>query len=92
MILVVKKSLIATNATIWWYNCILIMFTLHFRDVPTKKHLKNVYSALALSMSAAAAGGAVHMFTQFLKVSLLHTTNNLAFPLRFQEVTLYHPL
>ncbi|XP_028402957.1 bax inhibitor 1-like [Dendronephthya gigantea] len=40
-------------------------------DVPTKKHLKNVYSVLAMSMFAAAAGGAVHMFTQFLKGGFL---------------------
>jgi hypothetical protein len=44
---------------------------LPFRDVPTKKHLKNVYSSLAMSMFAAAAGGAVHMYTQFLKVEKL---------------------
>ncbi|CAB4042723.1 Bax inhibitor 1, partial [Paramuricea clavata] len=40
-------------------------------DVPTKKHLKNVYSALAMSMFVAAGGGAVHMYTQFLKGGLL---------------------
>ena len=40
-------------------------------DVPTKKHLKNVYSSLAMSMFAAAAGSAVHMYTQFLKGGIL---------------------
>ena len=48
---------------------IFIHLYINFRDAPTKKHLKNVYSSLALSMFAAAAGGAVHMFTNFLKVN-----------------------
>jgi len=32
-------------------------------DVSTKKHLKNVYGALSISMMAAGAGGAFHLYT-----------------------------
>ena len=54
---------------------LMSLLCLAFSDAPTKKHLKNVYSALAMSMFTAAAGGAVHMYTQFLKVCLVFSAS-----------------
>lgn len=46
-------------------------------DVPTKKHLKNVYAALAIATLAAAAGAAIHLFTDILKGGLLASLGGL---------------
>jgi len=48
-------------------------------DVATKKHLKNVYAALAISTLAAAAGAAVHLFTEILKGGLLASLGGIGF-------------
>ena len=46
------------------------------RDDGTCRHLKNVYAALTLSTFVAAAGAAVHIFTDILKVCLIvHSLN-----------------
>ena len=45
-------------------------------DAGTKKHLKNVYASLTIATLAAAAGAAVHLFTNILK-------GGLTFPLCF---------
>ena len=48
-------------------------------DAVTKKHLKNVYASLAISTLAAAAGAAVHLFTEFLKGGLLASLGSIGF-------------
>ena len=75
------------SAKVWysvWRNYIVLE---HFRDAPTKKHLKNVYSSLSLSMFAAAVGSAVHMYTNFMKV---HFTSG--FLQRLYESVVSEPL
>ncbi|XP_050050197.1 probable Bax inhibitor 1 isoform X1 [Dermacentor andersoni] len=42
-------------------------------EKPVRDHLKNVYSCLAISTLAAAAGGYVHLFTEFLQGNFLTT-------------------
>lgn len=42
-------------------------------DKPVRDHLKNVYSCLAISTMAAAAGGYAHLFTEFLQGNFLTT-------------------
>lgn len=48
-------------------------------DASTKKHLKNVYASLAISTMAAAAGAAIHVFTNFMKGGLLATLGVIGF-------------
>lgn len=48
-------------------------------DATSKKHLKNVYSALAISTLTAAAGAAVHLFTNFLKGGILASLGGIGF-------------
>ncbi|EEC07321.1 Bax-mediated apoptosis inhibitor TEGT/BI-1, putative [Ixodes scapularis] len=42
-------------------------------EKPVREHLQNVYSCLAISTLAAAAGGYVHLFTDFLQGNFLTT-------------------
>ncbi|KAL1424185.1 hypothetical protein MTO96_003677 [Rhipicephalus appendiculatus] len=42
-------------------------------EKPVRDHLKNVYSCLAISTLAAAAGGYVHLFTEILQGNFLTT-------------------
>ncbi|CAN7990221.1 unnamed protein product [Ixodes hexagonus] len=42
-------------------------------EKPVRDHLKNVYSCLAISTLAAAAGGYVHLFTDFLQGNFMTT-------------------
>lgn len=48
-------------------------------DVATKKHLKNVYAALAISTLAAAAGASVHLFTSLMKGGFLASLGGIGF-------------
>jgi len=48
-------------------------------DAGTKKHLKNVYAALAISTLAAAAGAGFHLFTDILKGGFLASIAGIGF-------------
>ncbi|XP_057304475.1 probable Bax inhibitor 1 isoform X2 [Hydractinia symbiolongicarpus] len=50
-------------------------------DVQTKKHLKNVYSALAISTLSAAVGAGIHVLTHFLQGGLLAGLGSIGFVL-----------
>jgi len=45
----------------------LILF---FREKPVKAHLQNVYAAMAVALLACAAGGYLHLFTNFMIVGI----------------------
>merc|ERR1712002_412896 len=48
-------------------------------DASTKKHLRNVYAALAITTLAAAAGAAIHLFTDILKGGILASLAGIGF-------------
>lgn len=48
-------------------------------DVSTKKHLKNVYGALSISMMAAAVGAVIHLYSGFLQGGLLAFLGTIGF-------------
>jgi len=48
-------------------------------DTGTKKHLKNVYAALAIATLSAAAGAALHLFTAFLRGGILSSLGTIGF-------------
>jgi len=48
-------------------------------DAGTKKHLKNVYAALTIATLAAAAGAAIHLYTDILKGGLLASLGGIGF-------------
>lgn len=48
-------------------------------DAGAKKHLKNVYSALAVSTMSAAVGAAIHVFTRILQGGLLAAFGSIGF-------------
>ncbi|XP_013791533.1 probable Bax inhibitor 1 [Limulus polyphemus] len=48
-------------------------------EEPVRKHLKNVYSCVAISTLAAAVGGYVHLFTNIFQGGLLSALAGLAF-------------
>lgn len=48
-------------------------------EAPVRQHLKNVYACLAMSTMAAAAGAAIHIFTNILQAGLLSGIGALIF-------------
>lgn len=52
------------------YNCFVFFIC---RDVSTKKHLKNVYGALSVSMMAAGIGAGFHLYSGINLVNITFT-------------------
>lgn len=50
-------------------------------DAPTKKHLKNVYASLSISMMSAAVGAAVHLYSGFIQGGFLALLGTIGFML-----------
>lgn len=49
---------------------VLKSLILFFREKPVKAHLQNVYTAMGVALLAAAVGGYLHLFTDFMIVCI----------------------